>query len=67
MPLSRIFNAANMTFNAIRGSEILAKISGFTGHSLARTIVVFKITSPTKLRASESLVFLEEHARSCGI
>ena len=30
MPLSRIFNVANMSFNAIRGNKILAKISEFT-------------------------------------
>ena len=30
MPLSLIFNAANMSFNAIRENKILAKISGFT-------------------------------------
>ena len=30
MPFSRIFNVANMSFNAIRKNKILAKISEFT-------------------------------------
>ena len=30
MPKSRIFNAANMPFNAIRENKILANISEFT-------------------------------------
>ena len=35
MPYSRIFNATNMSFNAIRENKILAKISGFTVHKAA--------------------------------
>ena len=30
MTLARIFNVANMSFNAICGNEMLAKISEFT-------------------------------------
>ena len=30
MPLSKILNVANMSFNAIRENKIVAKISGFT-------------------------------------
>ena len=30
MPLSRIFNVANVSFNAIRENKILAKISELT-------------------------------------
>ena len=34
MPKSRIFNVANMSFNAIRENKILAKISEFTSNLL---------------------------------
>ena len=30
MPVSRIFNVANISLNSIRENKILAKISGFT-------------------------------------
>ena len=40
MALSRIFNAANMSFKAIHENKILAKISEFSVHNLPQVCIL---------------------------